>query len=1054
MSQFSKALLVSIATIGFAATAAATEPVQLAKQILKVADVRGGFVLHLGCGDGSLTAPLAADARYVVHGMDGDSDNVAAARKRIAEAGLETQATVEHFSGDVLPFIDNLANLAVINDPGHVSMNEIDRVLAPGGVMISLQPSASSLRPRQKPRPKEIDHWTHYMHGPDGNAVAMDALVGPPRRLQWLAGPAVARHHDVTASISAVVSDGPRIYYIIDEGPPSLMNFPPDWKLVARDAFNGVLLWKRPIPTWANYLRPFRSGPPQLPRRLVAVDGKIYVTLGLDAPVSILDAATGEPLQLLEETRGADEVLAIGDVLLVVTCDLQDQSDEAARRGVPPADSPRSLMAVSVETGKVLWKNGGMDTAKLRPMTVAATAHCAVFQRGTEVVCVNMENGNETWTFDHAPLEPETVPPKKPAKGKPAKKSARKKRSVFGAPFFAPTIVICKQDGVVLASDRGKLTSLSLDQGKPLWSCPSPPDFHAPADVFLADGLVWSGIFATHGRDPQTGDVKRTIDIAGLLTPGHHARCYRNKATHRFVIADKRGMEYLDLTGKQHSRNNWVRGVCQYGVMPCNGMTYVPPNACCCYAGAILRGFTALLPDGDTPSKSSDVVEQGLAFGESLNSRLLTLGSSWSTYRGDILRSGATAASIPVSLEKVWDVKNGGKLTAPVVAGGRVFVASVDDRRITTLDEQTGRQLWTFAAGGRIDTPPTVHHGNLLFGSNDGWVYCLRVADGKLAWRFRAAPEDRRTMVDNQLESVWPVHGNVLVMEGVAYFAAGRSVYLDGGIWLYGVDAVTGRKMYDTRVFVPHDEAPTKTFTMAGARPDILVSDGKYIYLQQIKFDTELNRQEGLGQHLMTNSGLTDDTWFYRTFWRLGYGDVYDFPFSYIKHDLQIPFGQLLVFDDRTVCGLQTFMSPSIVPSGAVPSSRGCLLFGDPNQPFMPDKTTSPASDYPRKATRPKTPVDHKWTAELPFQARAMLLASNALFVGGWPDDGTAMELYAARAGERAGCLWVFSTDDGRKIAERHLESSPVFDGMAAGNGRLFVSLKNGKVVCLGKDQP
>jgi len=1039
--QFSKTFFVSIATIGFGAPTVATEPAQLAEQILEVTDVRGGFVLHLGCGDGALTAPLAADDRYVVHGMDGDAADVAKARMRIAEAGLEAQATVEHFSGDVLPFLDNLVNLVVTDDLGKISMKEIDRVLAPGGVAYVKNDDAWTRT--VKPRPQEIDHWTHYMHGPDGNAVATDALVGPPRRLQWLAGPAVARHHDVTASISAVVSDGPRIYYIIDEGPPSLMNFPPDWKLVARDAFNGVLLWKRPIPTWANYLRPFRSGPPQLPRRLVAVGGKVFATLGLDAPISILDAASGQPLRVLQETRGADEILAIGDVLLVVTCDLEGRSDEAVRRGVPTAGSPRSLMAVSTETGGVLWKKSGTDTARLQPMTVAAAADCAVFQRGTEVVCVNVETGNKTWTFDHASLKPQTAPPKKPAR--------KRRRSSFGASYFAPTIVICEQDAVVLASDRGRLTALSLGRGKPLWSCPSPPDFHAPADVFLADGLVWSGIFATEGRDPQTGEVKRTIDISGLLTPGHHPRCYRNKATHRFVIADKRGMEYLDLTGKQHSRNNWVRGVCQYGVMPCNGMTYVPPNACCCYAGAILRGFTALLPHGNTPGKSSEVMEQGPAYGVSSDAGAVT--NDWPTYRGDVLRSGSTAASPSISPSILWDAQIGGKLTAPVVGGGRVFVASVNDRRITALDEKTGMRLWTFTAGGRVDTPPTLRHGTLLFGSNDGWVYCLSAMDGKLAWRFRAAPEDRRTMVDNQLESVWPVHGNVLIMDGVAYFAAGRSVYLDGGIWLYGVDAVTGKRMYDTRVFVPHDEAPTRTFTMAGARPDVLVSDGRYVYLQQIKFDTELNRQEELGRHLMTNSGLTDDTWFYRTFWRLGYGDAYDFPFSYIKHDLQVPFGQLLVFDDETVCGLQTFMSPGIVPSGAAPSSRGCLLFGDSNQPFSPDEKTSPARDYPEKVTRPKTPVEHGWTVKMPFQARAMLLAGNALFVGGWPDDGNAAELHAARDGDEAGHLWIISRDSGQKIAERQLESSPVFDGMAAAGERLIVSLKNGKVVCLGDGQ-
>ena len=190
---------------------------------------------------------------------------------------------------------------------------------------------------------------------------------------------------------------------------------------------------------------------------------------------------------------------------------------------------------------------------------------------------------------------------------------------------------------------------------------------------------------------------------------------------------------------------------------------------------------------------------------------------------------------------------------------------------------------------------------------------------------------------------------------------------MDGGIWLYGVDVDTGTKTYSTRVFIPHEKAPTQTFTMGGVRPDVLVSDGKYIYLQQMKFDKELKQQRGLGRHLLATSGLADDTWFYRTFWRLGYGDVYDFPFSYIKHDLQVPFGQLLAFDDRTVCGLQTFMAPGIVASAAAPSSRGCLLFGDANQPFTPDRSASPSTDFPKKVARPKKPVDHRWSARLPF---------------------------------------------------------------------------------------
>ena len=46
-----------------------------------------------------------------------------------------------------------------------------------------------------KPRPAEIDDWTHFLHGPTNNAVADDSVVGPPRQLQWVGGPRWARSH-------------------------------------------------------------------------------------------------------------------------------------------------------------------------------------------------------------------------------------------------------------------------------------------------------------------------------------------------------------------------------------------------------------------------------------------------------------------------------------------------------------------------------------------------------------------------------------------------------------------------------------------------------------------------------------------------------------------------------------------------------------------------------------------------------------------------------------------------------------------------------------------
>ena len=57
-----------------------------------------------------------------------------------------------------------------------------------------------------------------------------------------------------------------------------------------------------------------------------------------------------------------------------------------------------------------------------------------------------------------------------------------------------------------------------------------------------------------------------------------------------------------------------------------------------------------------------------------------------------------------------------------------------------------------------------------------------------------------------QLESAWPVNGSVMVHEGVAYFAAGRQTFIDGGIVLYGLHPLTGEVLHRRQVSGPYDE--------------------------------------------------------------------------------------------------------------------------------------------------------------------------------------------------------------------------------------------------------
>ena len=110
--------------------------------------------------------------------------------------------------------------------------------------------------------------------------------------------------------------------------------------------------------------------------------------------------------------------------------------------------------------------------------------------------------------------------------------------------------------------------------------------------------------------------------------------------------------------------------------------------------------------------------------------------------------------------------------------------------------------------------------------------------------------------------------------------------------------------------------------------------------------------------------------------------------------------------------------------------------------------------------------ADVKWSHDRPgLIARAMVLAGQTLFVAGPPDllDEEAavarrwdkevqkqlVEQDAVLSGQRGATLWSVAAADGKKLAELKLEAMPVWDGMAAAGGRLYLPLTDGRIICL-----
>ena len=78
-----------------------------------------------------------------------------------------------------------------------------------------------------------------------------------------------------------------------------------------------------------------------------------------------------------------------------------------------------------------------------------------------------------------------------------------------------------------------------------------------------------------------------------------------------------------------------------------------------------------------------------------------------------------------------------------------------------------------------------------------------------------------------------------------------------------------------------------------------------------------------------------------------------------------------------------------------------------------------------------------------------MTLADKTLFIAGPPDTVDPNDPAAALEGRGGGVLWAVSATDGKKLASIKLDTPPTFDGLIAANGRLYMSLADGRLICL-----
>ena len=927
---------------------------------------------------------LAKQGRFLVHGLSRDPST---AHRKIRSSRLYGVVSVSRSSLARLPYADDLVNLVVVDKLADVlafgcTVDEMVRVLAPGGTayvgqrgspastmaladrLKSLPPSMGVSQPRfiqdgglsltfTKARPAGMDEWTHVRHGPDGNAVSEDTLIAPMSGLRWLYGP-IWRH----PGGRCLTADGRNFYEMRET-------------LVARDAFNGLPLWQRP---W-NRLS-----------SLTALGDRVYASVSAGSPIAALDAGTGQVRFEFRAIKhaGREALVHVGPHILFA--------------------NGEAVGSVKRDTGEVNWMRpdvrGGTVLIAVGDRVFVRIPRSKTSEDPMRIVCLGLASGEDVWRRSEPHVRGELV-------------------------FCKYGVLVCQHTAEV-EGEKGRrmfTTAYSAVDGSRLWS--TGPNPIKGQEVYGIQNLIWWVPRYRNVRafDPLTGAVEREWTVQG----GHYSyQCSRNGAATTEYLIGGRPTVYLDMqTGKSH----WMRvarNACQGdpGILLGNGLTYAFPKACKCFS--MLRGYSAFGVDRQVAvDPEANRLERGPAFGKVSRGGPGAPGP-WPTYRGDARRSASTTDRVALPLEVLWRAKpedqvpldwlagewdehitRTGAVSAPVVADGLVGVALPDSHSVAALDADTGRLRWRYTAGGRVLLPPTFHAGLALFGCQDGWVYCLRAADGALVWRFRAAPRESLALAFGQLESRWPVTGGVLVKSGRAYFAAGRTSELAGGVVGYAVDAWTGKLLWQAEP--PPTERDRGTVRGIAYLGDLPVDAGTQIQLAHPRWlvHAETGQSAGTAKALALHSsrdGLLDYSWPRKG--PTSRGPVYQRYGSVT--------GDYLVFQESKVFGYCRR------PPSARAKSRA-------NTIFVVD-----------------TKGDHGWTVDVPTGVliEAMALAGDVLFVAGTRTTEST--------GER-GMILALSAEDGRELATVQMDDLPATAGLAVGDGRLYLSTRQGQVLCMGR---
>jgi len=451
-----------------------------------------------------------------------------------------------------------------------------------------------------------------------------------------------------------------------------------------------------------------------------------------------------------------------------------------------------------------------------------------------------------------------------------------------------------------------------------------------------------------------------------------------------------------------------------------------------------------------------------------------TGAADWPSYRHDNARTGCTSESLAAPLVLRWVYipaypprpawsgpakrpREGFKLRHRVIfddafqvaaVGNFVYFGSSVDNKVYALDAVTGEERWSFFTGGPIRLAPTAWKDRVFVGSDDGFVYCLKAADGRLVWKIRGGPNDEKLLGNGKMISRWPIRTGVLVDEDIAYFGAGifphENVYLcavhaDDGTLIWKNDTVSQENANRnelspqgyllatrTQLFVPSGRALPVAFDRTtgqtifdrkyGWRGEQTggVIGGTYALLADEQIYT------GTQHHLLALNQRTGKT---------GFGWFPGRRLAVVGNMAYMATGRELVAMDRSEYARASRRRNAL--EYKIKGLRSNVRRAKDENRRKLEQQLKAAEEELRRHRQENIVPTVRWRVPSECDAE-LILSSNLVFAGG------------------EGKVNAFSRENGKAVWDAKVDGKA--RGLAAANGRLYVSTDEGKIYCFASD--